>query len=69
MFEMLESRELMSATLPTADASTTTGATTPAVDVGATAEAKGSKSGSTGGKMYLVFNFKLVAVKTISWSY
>jgi len=69
MFETLESRELMSATLPTADVSTTTDATTPGIDVDATAEAKGTKSGSTSGKIYLVFNFKLVAVKTISWSY
>ncbi len=28
-----------------------------------------SSGGDTAGKTYLVFNFKLVAVKTISWSY
>jgi hypothetical protein len=70
MFETLESRELMSTTLPTADVGTTTTDTpTAGIDAGATADAKGTKSGSTGGKVYLVFTFKLVAVKTISWSY
>src|SRR3954453_9234144 len=28
-----------------------------------------SSGGGTAGQMYLVFNFKLVAVKTVSWSY
>jgi hypothetical protein len=28
-----------------------------------------SSGGNTSGHTYLVFNFKLVAVKTVSWSY
>jgi hypothetical protein len=68
MFETLESRELMSATLPTADATTTTDAPTAGIDAGATADAKGTTS-SGSGQIYLVFTFKLVAVKTISWKY
>ena len=28
-----------------------------------------SSGGDTSGHTYLVFNFKLVAVKTVSWSY
>jgi hypothetical protein len=31
--------------------------------------AGGKSNGNAAGHTYLVFNFKLVAVKTISWSY
>jgi hypothetical protein len=64
MFETLESRELMSTTLPTVD---TTDTTTPTTDAGTpdvTVDARKASSGGSG-QIYLVFQFKLVAVKTV----
>jgi hypothetical protein len=68
MFEALESRQLYSTTIDTPVTPTDAAdpAAPPAIDQSATADAKG-KGASTSGQIYLVFRFKLVAVKTISW--
>ena len=67
MFEALESRELMSATLPTADVGDPTAPTDPGTPDVTVEARKASSSSNSSGQIYLKFTFKLVAVKTVAW--
>jgi hypothetical protein len=62
MFESLESRQLYSVATDAPDASVPT-----PVDSTVTVDASKTKP-SSGGQIYLVFTFTLVAVKTVSWN-